>query len=123
MSRHPGIDMMSFTGSTRAGVAVAKSSADTIKRVHQELGGKSANILLPDVDLEAAVTRGVQGCFGNSGQSCNAPTRMFVPAERHDEAAASPRAPPTPSRSARRTRRRRSSAPSSARSSTTRSRG
>ncbi|RIY02048.1 aldehyde dehydrogenase family protein [Aureimonas flava] len=87
MSRHPGIDMMSFTGSTRAGILVAKSSADTIKRVHQELGGKSANILLPDVDLETAVTKGVQGCFGNSGQSCNAPTRMFVPADRHDEAA------------------------------------
>ncbi|WP_061931727.1 aldehyde dehydrogenase family protein [Aureimonas sp. AU22] len=87
MSRHPGIDMMSFTGSTRAGILVAKSSADTIKRVHQELGGKSANILLPDVDLETAVTKGVQGCFGNSGQSCNAPTRMFVPADRHNEAA------------------------------------
>jgi aldehyde dehydrogenase (NAD+) len=87
MSRHPGIDMMSFTGSTRAGILVAKAAADTIKRVHQELGGKSANILLPDVDLEAAVTRGVTACFGNSGQSCNAPTRMFVPAGRHDEAA------------------------------------
>ncbi|WP_062217779.1 aldehyde dehydrogenase family protein [Aureimonas sp. D3] len=87
ISRHPGIDMVSFTGSTRAGILVAKGAADTIKRVHQELGGKSANILLPDVDLEAAVTRGVQGCFGNSGQSCNAPTRMFVPADRHDEAA------------------------------------
>ena len=88
MSRHPGIDMMSFTGSTRAGILVAKGAADTIKRVHQELGGKSANVLLPDVDLETAVTKGVQGCFGNSGQSCNAPTRMFVPADRHDEAAA-----------------------------------
>ena len=87
ISRHPGIDMVSFTGSTRAGILVAKGAADTIKRVHQELGGKSANILLPDVDLEAAVTKGVQGCFGNSGQSCNAPTRMFVPIERHDEAA------------------------------------
>ncbi|WP_294644237.1 aldehyde dehydrogenase family protein [uncultured Aureimonas sp.] len=87
MSHHPGIDMMSFTGSTRAGILVAKGAADTIKRVHQELGGKSANVLLPDVDLETAVTKGVQGCFGNSGQSCNAPTRMFVPADRHDEAA------------------------------------
>ncbi len=87
ISRHPGIDMVSFTGSTRAGILVAKGAADTIKRVHQELGGKSAHILLPDVDLEAAVTKGVQGCFGNSGQSCNAPTRMFVPADRHDEAA------------------------------------
>jgi aldehyde dehydrogenase (NAD+) len=88
ISRHPGIDMVSFTGSTRAGILIAKAAADTIKRVHQELGGKSANILLPDVDLETAVTKGVQGCFGNSGQSCNAPTRMFVPADRHDEAAA-----------------------------------
>ncbi|ALN72406.1 aldehyde dehydrogenase family protein [Aureimonas sp. AU20] len=87
ISRHPGIDMVSFTGSTRAGILIAKSAADTIKRVHQELGGKSANILLPDVDLETAVTKGVAGCFGNSGQSCNAPTRMFVPADRHDEAA------------------------------------
>lgn len=87
ISRHPDIDMVSFTGSTRAGILVAKAAADTIKRVHQELGGKSANILLPDVDLEMAVTKGVAGCFGNSGQSCNAPTRMFVPADRHEEAA------------------------------------
>jgi len=78
MSRHPGIDMMSFTGSTRAGILVAKSAADTVKRVSQELGGKSANILLPDVDLGVAVTKGVNKCFGNSGQSCNAPTRMLV---------------------------------------------
>ena len=88
IARHPGIDMVSFTGSTRAGILVAKAAANTIKRVHQELGGKSANILLPDVDLETAVTKGVAACFGNSGQSCNAPTRMFVPAERHEEAAA-----------------------------------
>ncbi|WP_062209541.1 aldehyde dehydrogenase family protein [Aureimonas sp. AU12] len=88
ISKHPGIDMVSFTGSTRAGILIAKAAADTIKRVHQELGGKSANILLPDVDLESAVTKGVAGCFGNTGQSCNAPTRMFVPADRHDEAAA-----------------------------------
>ena len=87
MSAHPDIDMMSFTGSTRAGILVAKAAADTVKRVHQELGGKSANILFDDVDLPAAVTKGVAGCFGNSGQSCNAPTRMFVPRERHDEAA------------------------------------
>ncbi len=87
LSSHPDIDMMSFTGSTRAGILVAKAAADTVKRVHQELGGKSANILFPDVDLERAVTKGVAGCFGNSGQSCNAPTRMFVPRERHDEAA------------------------------------
>ncbi len=87
LSSHPDIDMMSFTGSTRAGILVAKAAADTVKRVHQELGGKSANILFPDVDLERAVTKGVAGCFGNSGQSCNAPTRMFVPRERYDEAA------------------------------------
>ena len=88
ISRHPDVDMVSFTGSTRAGILVAKAAADTVKRVAQELGGKSANILLPDVDLERAVTQGVAGCFGNSGQSCNAPTRMFVPRDRHDEAIA-----------------------------------
>ncbi|HVJ52039.1 MAG TPA: aldehyde dehydrogenase family protein [Aliidongia sp.] len=86
ISHHPDIDMVSFTGSTRAGILVAKAAADTVKRVHQELGGKSANILLPDVDLKHAVSKGVGGCFGNSGQSCNAPTRMFVPADRHEEA-------------------------------------
>jgi aldehyde dehydrogenase (NAD+) len=86
ISSHPDIDMVSFTGSTRAGVLVAKAAADTVKRVHQELGGKSANIILEDADLTRAVTRGVTGCFGNSGQSCNAPTRMFVPASLHDEA-------------------------------------
>ena len=85
MSAHPGIDMMSFTGSTRAGVLVAQAAAATVKRVAQELGGKSANILLPDVDFQRAVTKGVTGMMGNSGQSCNAPTRMFVPADRHDE--------------------------------------
>jgi aldehyde dehydrogenase (NAD+) len=88
MSSHPGIDMMSFTGSTRAGVAVAKASADTVKRVTQELGGKSANIILEDADLKKAVSGGVIGCFGNSGQSCNAPTRMFVPRAKQDEAIA-----------------------------------
>jgi aldehyde dehydrogenase (NAD+) len=72
IARHPDIDMVSFTGSTRAGVLVAKAAADTVKRVHQELGGESANILLPDVDLQRAVTRGVIGCFRNSGQSCSA---------------------------------------------------
>jgi aldehyde dehydrogenase (NAD+) len=85
MSAHPGIDMMSFTGSTRAGVLVAQAAAPTVKRVAQELGGKSANILLPDVDFQRAVTRGVTGMMNNSGQSCNAPTRMFVPADRHEE--------------------------------------
>jgi len=88
ISSHPDVDMVSFTGSTRAGILVAKAAADTVKRVHQELGGKSANILLSDVDLRKAVTKGVTGCFGNSGQSCNAPTRMFVQADQHDEAVA-----------------------------------
>ena len=86
LAAHPDVDMVSFTGSTRAGIEVAKLAAPTVKRVHQELGGKSANILLDDVDFEAAVTAGVNSCFGNSGQSCNAPTRMLVPAARHDEA-------------------------------------
>ena len=88
LANHPDVDMMSFTGSTRAGILVAKAAADTVKRVSQELGGKSANILLPDVDFSVAVEKGVAGCFGNSGQSCNAPTRMFVPRDRHDEVAA-----------------------------------
>jgi aldehyde dehydrogenase (NAD+) len=87
MSAHPDIDMISFTGSTRAGRDVAKRAADTIKRVTQELGGKSANILLDDVDFEHAVASGVTGCASNSGQSCNAPTRMLVPHDRMDEAA------------------------------------
>ena len=85
MSSHPGIDMMSFTGSTRAGIRVAQAAATTVKRVAQELGGKSANILLPDVDFQTAVTKGINGMMVNSGQSCTAPTRMFVPADRHDE--------------------------------------
>jgi aldehyde dehydrogenase (NAD+) len=85
MSAHPDIDMMSFTGSTRAGILVAQAAATTVKRVSQELGGKSANILLPDVDFQTAVTKGVTGMMGNSGQSCNAPTRMFVPIDRHEE--------------------------------------
>ncbi|MGV1793021.1 aldehyde dehydrogenase family protein [Rhizobium lusitanum] len=88
MAGHRDVDMVSFTGSTRAGIIVAKTAADTVKRVAQELGGKSANIILPDADFETAVTKGVNGCFGNSGQSCDAPTRMLVPAERHDEALA-----------------------------------
>lgn len=88
MSRHPDIDMMSFTGSTRAGIQVAKAAADTVKRVAQELGGKSPNIILDDADLETHVTAGVQSMFVNSGQSCNAPSRMLVPEARHDEAAA-----------------------------------
>ena len=86
MSAHPKIDMMSFTGSTRAGVAVAKGSADTVKRVHQELGGKSANIILDDADFSKAVSKGTAHMFNNTGQSCNAPSRMLVPAARQDEA-------------------------------------
>ena len=86
MAGHPDVDMVSFTGSTRAGIIVAKTAADTVKRVAQELGGKSPNIILPDADFATAVTKGVEGCFGNSGQSCDAPTRMLVPADRHDEA-------------------------------------
>lgn len=86
LAAHPDVDMVSFTGSTRAGVEVARLAAPTVKRVHQELGGKSANILLDDVDLEKAVTAGVNACFGNSGQSCNAPTRMLVPAALQDQA-------------------------------------
>ena len=88
LSSHPDIDMMSFTGSTRAGVLIAKAAADTVKRVSQELGGKSANIVLDDADIERAVKQGVMTCFANSGQSCNAPTRMLVPASKHAEALA-----------------------------------
>jgi aldehyde dehydrogenase (NAD+) len=87
ISSHPDIDMVSFTGSTRAGILVAKAAADTVKRVHQELGGKSPNILLDDADYEAAVTHGARACFANSGQSCNAPTRMLVPFDRQQQAA------------------------------------
>jgi aldehyde dehydrogenase (NAD+) len=86
LSAHPDIDMLSFTGSTRAGVQVAKSAADTVKRVAQKLGGKSANILLDDVDLQHAVTRGVAACFTNSGQSCSIPTRMLIPRALMDDA-------------------------------------
>jgi len=88
IASHPGIDMVSFTGSTRAGVQVAINAAPTVKRVTQELGGKSANIILDDADFQTAVAGGVNGCFMNSGQSCNAPTRMLVPAARQAEAVA-----------------------------------
>jgi len=84
---HPDIDMISFTGSTRAGIQVAKAAADTVKRVHQELGGKSALILLDDADFPKAVKGGARGVFFNSGQSCNALTRMLVPVDRMDEVA------------------------------------
>jgi len=86
IASHPGIDMVSFTGSTRAGVQVAINAAPTVKRVTQELGGKSANIILDDADFQSAVSSGVISCFTNSGQSCNAPTRMLVPASRHADA-------------------------------------
>ena len=86
ISAHPDIDFVSFTGSTRAGREIAKAGAESIKRVAQELGGKSANIVLDDADLEKAVRGGVQSCFMNSGQSCNAPTRMFVPEAKHADA-------------------------------------
>ena len=86
LSSHPGVDMVSFTGSTRAGVEVARAAAPTVKRVHQELGGKSANIVLPSADLKAAVSGGVGVMMTNSGQSCNAPSRMLVPAARMGEA-------------------------------------
>jgi aldehyde dehydrogenase (NAD+) len=78
MSAHPGIDMMSFTGSTRAGIAVSKAAADTVKRVALELGGKSPNLVFADADVEKAVVRGLDHVFENTGQSCNAPTRMLV---------------------------------------------
>ncbi len=78
LSCHSDVDMMSFTGSTRAGIAVTRDAADTVKKVTLELGGKSPNILFADADVDKAVKRGVFGCFYNSGQSCNAPTRMLV---------------------------------------------
>ena len=84
LSEHRSIDMMSFTGSTRAGIAVAQASAKNVKRVSQELGGKSANIILDDANIEKAVAAGVSHCFLNSGQSCNAPTRMLVSEKNYD---------------------------------------
>jgi len=87
MAAHPGIDAISFTGSTGAGIDVAIKAAPTVKRVGQELGGKSANILLDDADISAETKKGVTLCFRNSGQSCNAPTRLLVPASRMAEAA------------------------------------
>ncbi|MEM9262100.1 MAG: aldehyde dehydrogenase family protein [Pseudomonadota bacterium] len=88
LSSHPDIDMVSFTGSTRAGIDVAKMAAPTIKRVTQELGGKSANILLEGIDLSVAIPAAVQGCMNNSGQSCNAPTRLLVHKDALKEASA-----------------------------------
>ncbi len=86
MSAHPDIDMMSFTGSTRAGIAVSKASSDTVKRVALELGGKGANIIFADADVAKAVKRGTMHCFNNTGQSCNAPTRMLVERPAYEEA-------------------------------------
>jgi len=87
LSDHPGVAMMSFTGSTEAGIAVAQASAVSVKRVHQELGGKSSNIILDDVaDLEKSVRGGAGHCFLNSGQSCNAPTKMLVSEKNYDKA-------------------------------------
>lgn len=86
LASHPDVDMISFTGSTRAGKRVSELAAQTVKRVALELGGKSANIILDDADLEKAVRGGVSNCYFNSGQTCSAHTRMLVPKERHDEA-------------------------------------
>lgn len=86
IASHLDVAMMSFTGSTRAGVAVATAAAPTVKRVTQELGGKSANIILEDADFVKAVREGVQACFRNAGQSCNAPARMLVPRKKMAEA-------------------------------------
>jgi aldehyde dehydrogenase (NAD+) len=87
LAQHPDVAMVSFTGSTRAGVLVAQNAAPTVKRVAQELGGKSANILLDDADFARVVRGGAEECFDNTGQSCNAPTRMLVPRDRMQEAA------------------------------------
>jgi aldehyde dehydrogenase (NAD+) len=86
LARHPGVDLVSFTGSTRAGTRVAGLAAATVKRVSLELGGKSANVVLPDADLSTAVERGMARAFANSGQGCSALTRMLVPAGRYAEA-------------------------------------
>lgn len=86
LSAHPDIDVISFTGSTRAGIEIARAAAQTVKRVAQELGGKSANILLDDADFEPAVREGALWCFGNTGQTCDSPTRMLVPMARMEEA-------------------------------------
>ena len=86
MSCHKGLEMISFTGSTRAGIDIQKNAADNIKRVSLELGGKSPNLIMDDVDLEKAVKMGMTQCFFNTGQSCSAPTRMLVPESVHDKA-------------------------------------
>lgn len=86
LSSHPDVECVSFTGSTRAGILIAEAAAPTVKRVSQELGGKSPNIILPDADLKTAVEGGVDGCFGNAGQSCDAPTRMLVHRDQYEQA-------------------------------------
>lgn len=86
IASHPDVDMVSFTGSTRAGILVAKAASETVKRVTQELGGKSPNIIFEDADLETAVSAGVKSMMGNTGQSCNAPSRMLVQASVYDQA-------------------------------------
>lgn len=86
LSEHPEVDMVSFTGSTHAGVSVAIAAAPSVKRVSQELGGKSANIMLNDIDIKTAIKDAVIGCMHNTGQSCNAPTRLLLPAHMYDEA-------------------------------------
>ena len=86
LTGHPDVDMVSFTGSTRAGIAIGRNAARTVKRVALELGGKSANIILPGADLAAAIPASVRGCMLNSGQSCNAPTRLLVPRDSYAEA-------------------------------------
>ena len=88
ISAHPGIDMLSFTGSTRAGVLISQAAAPDVKRVALELGGKSPNIILPGADLEKAIATSVKTMMLNSGQSCNAPSRLFVPRENNEEAKA-----------------------------------
>ncbi|MDI1262537.1 MAG: aldehyde dehydrogenase family protein [bacterium] len=91
IAAHPEIDMVSFTGSTAAGIRVAKLAADTVKRVAQELGGKSANIILDDADLKTAVTQGVHACYTNAGQNCQSPTRMLIPRGQREAAFAAAR--------------------------------
>ena len=86
IAQHPDIDMVAFTGSTRSGIAVAQAAAESVKRVHQELGGKSANIILPDADILTVVAAGVHRCYVGSGQSCQAPTRMLVHRSQHEMA-------------------------------------
>ena len=86
LSSHPGIDVISFTGSTRAGILISKAAADTVKTVSLELGGKSPNLVFADTDIDAAVARGASFCFANTGQSCNAATRMFVERSAYDRA-------------------------------------